>query len=70
MVQVFLNNGGGNEFAIAHRLVVLVVVGLVSLLEFLPKLDEKSCDVFGEIGIDFIAEQSFDDAFVIGNDLM
>ena len=38
VVEVFLDDGGGDQFTITHRLVVLVVVRLVGALQLLPKL--------------------------------
>ena len=70
MVQVFLNDGGGDELAIAHRLIILIIVRLVGFLKLLPKFNEESGDVFGEIGIDFIAKKPLNDAIVVGDDLM
>ena len=68
--EVFVDDAGRDEFAIANGLVVLVVVGHVGLLKFLPKLDEETSDVFVETRVGVAVEKALDDAVVVGDDLV
>ena len=54
--EVFVDDAGLDKFAVAHGLVVLVVVGRVGLLQLLPKLDEETGDVLPEGGVGVVAE--------------
>ena len=70
LAEVFLDDAGRDKFAVANGLVVLVVVGGVGLLQFLPKFDEKPGDVFGKIGVGILDKKPVDDAVVIGDNFM
>ena len=63
--EVFVDDAGGNEFAVAHGLVVLVVLGRVGLLQFFPKLDEESRDVLVETRVGVAIKQTLDDAVMV-----
>ena len=68
--EVFLDNAGRNELAVANGLVVLVVVGRIGLLQFLPKFDEKAGDVLVEARVGVAFEQALDDAVVVADDFV
>ena len=65
-----MDDAGRNQFAVTNGLVVLVVVGCIGLLQFLPKFDEKPRYVLPKFRIGILAEEVLDNAVVVGDDLV
>lgn len=65
VVEVFLYDGGGKQFSVAHRLVVLVVVVEVRLGEFLVEFDEEIRHRLDDGVVLPVVEQVEDDFLVV-----
>ena len=68
MVQVFLDDGGRDQLTVAHRLVILIVVGQVGLLQLLPKLNEEAGDGFDHRMFVVLVKEVEDDFLMVFHD--
>ena len=68
MVEVFLDDGGGDQLSVAYRLVILVVVWLVGVLQLLPKLDEEAGNRLDHRVLAVLVKEIQNNLFMVAHD--